>query len=112
MIDVRLVLKRLAITLVILCLAAVAAGWWWIRSSVPSLDADWHLSGLRGPVEIASDAYGVPHAYARDTEDAWFIAGALHARDRLWQMELYRRASQGRLAEILGAAAVPVDQRE
>lgn len=111
MIDVRLVLKRLAITLVILCLAAAAAAWWWIRGSVPSLDADWHLSGLRGPVEIASDAYGVPHAYARDTEDAWFIAGALHARDRLWQMELYRRASQGRLAEILGEAAVPIDQR-
>ena len=43
--------------------------------------------------------------------DAWFMAGALHARDRLWQMELYRRAAYGRLAEVLGEAALPIDRR-
>ena len=58
-----------------------------------------------------ADAHGVPHVYARDTDDAWFAAGALHARDRLWQMELYRRASLGRLAEALGEPALPIDRR-
>ena len=58
--------------------------------------------GLQAPVEVLADGYGVPHVYARDTDDAWFAAGALHARDRLWQMELYRRAADGRLSEVLG----------
>ena len=39
------------------------------------------------------------------------MAGALHGRDRLWQMELYRRAASGRLAEVLGESALPIDRR-
>jgi penicillin amidase len=104
-------MKRLVVALVLLVVIAIGAGWWWVRSSVPSLDAAWHLSGLQGPVEIVTDRHGVPNVYARDTADAWFMAGALHARDRLWQMELYRRAAYGRLAEVLGEAALPIDRR-
>ena len=43
--------------------------------------------------------------------DAWRAVGYLQARDRLWQMELYRRAASGRLSELLGEATLPVDQR-
>ena len=57
------------------------------------------------------DGYGVPAAYARDADDAWFAAGALHARDRLWQMELYRRVTQGRLSEVMGEPTLPIDRR-
>ncbi len=57
------------------------------------------------------DGYGVPHVYARDVEDAWFAVGFLHGRERLWQMELYRRASGGRLSEVLGPATLRVDKR-
>ena len=53
----------------------------------------------------------MPHVYARDAEDAWFAVGFLHARERLWQMELYRRASGGRLSEILGPSTMRVDRR-
>lgn len=109
--SVRRVITRLMVALVLLVIAALGAGWWWVRSSIPSLDAAWRLPGLRSPVEVVADGHGVPHVYARDIEDAWFMAGALHARDRLWQMELYRRAAYGRLAEILGEAALPVDRR-
>lgn len=109
--SVQRVINRVVVALVLVVLLALGAGWWWVRSSIPSLDAEWRLSGLRGPVEIVSDAHGVPHIYARDVEDAWFMAGALHARDRLWQMELYRRAAYGRLAEVLGEPALPVDRR-
>ena len=104
-------MKRLLIAVVLLVAVAAGAGWWWVRGSVPSLDGEWPLVGLHGPVEIVSDRYGVPHVYARDTDDAWFAAGALHARDRLWQMELYRRATAGRLAEALGEPALAIDQR-
>ncbi|MEW6320089.1 MAG: penicillin acylase family protein [Acidobacteriota bacterium] len=75
------------------------------------MDGEVPLAGLRAPVEVLFDTYGVPHVYARDPEDAWFAAGALHARDRLWQMELYRRAADGRLSEMLGESALPADRR-
>jgi len=109
--SVRRVITRLAIALLVLVAVALGAGWWWVRSSIPSLDAAWRLPGLRSPVEVVADRHGVPHVYARDVEDAWFMAGALHARDRLWQMELYRRAASGRLAEVLGEAVLPLDRR-
>ena len=104
-------MKRLLIAVVLVAVVAAGVGWWWARASVPSLDAAWSLPGLHGPVEVVADAHGVPHVYARDTDDAWFVAGALHARDRLWQMELYRRATTGRLAEVLGERALDIDRR-
>ena len=53
----------------------------------------------------------MPAVYARDPDDAWFAAGVLHARDRRWQMELYRRVTIGRLSEVLGDTTIPFDQR-
>lgn len=104
-------MKRAFIAVILLVALAAGGAWWWARQSVPSLDGEWRLPGLGGPVEVLHDGYGVPHVYARDTDDAWFVAGALHARDRLWQMELYRRAAYGRLSEVLGPATVAVDRR-
>ena len=60
--------NRDGLALVLVVLLALGAGWWWVRSSIPSLDGEWRLSGLRGPVEVCHDAYGVPHVYARDIE--------------------------------------------
>ena len=96
---------------VLLLLAAGASSWWWARGSLPALDGQLALPGLHAPVEVLIDGYGVPAAYARDAEDAWFAAGALHARDRLWQMELYRRVTLGRLSEVMGEATLPIDRR-
>ncbi len=104
-------MKRAFIGVIVLIVLAAAGAWWWARASVPSLDGEWRLAGLGGPVEVLADGHGVPHVYARDTADAWFVAGALHARDRLWQMELYRRAAYGRLSEVLGAETLPIDRR-
>lgn len=107
----RRFVKRLLVAIVLVVLAAGGGAWWWIRASVPQLDGEWRLPGLGGPVEVLHDGYGVPHVYARDTGDAWFVAGALHARDRAWQMELYRRAAYGRLSEVLGEATLAIDRR-
>jgi penicillin amidase len=93
-------------------LAIVAAGaWWWARGSLPRLAGEWRLAELTAPVEVLHDAHLVPHVYARDPDDAWFAVGVLHARDRAWQMELYRRAAAGRLSEVLGEAALDADKR-
>jgi penicillin amidase len=105
-------LKRLIVTgLLVLVIALGGGTWWWARQSLPILDGELGVAGLKDPVEVVFDGHGVPHLYARDPEDAWFAAGMMHARDRLWQMELYRRVTAGRLSEAMGEATLPVDKR-
>ena len=105
-------MKRLIVVLVLVsAFAAAIGGWWWVRSSLPTLDGQLTVPGLRVPVEVLIDAHGVPSVYAHSQEDAWFVAGVLHARDRRWQMELYRRVTMGRLSEVLGNTTIPFDQR-
>jgi penicillin amidase len=85
-------LKRLLVVVLALLLIALGGGgWWWVRQSLPALDGELGVPGLKGPVEVVFDGHAVPHVYARDPADVWFAAGVLHARERLWQMELYRR---------------------
>jgi penicillin amidase len=68
------------------------------------------MAGLQEPVEILYDSMGVPHIFASSIEDLFFAQGYVHAKDRLWQMEMFRRVLQGRLSEILGEATVDTDR--
>src|SRR5262249_54083342 len=65
---------------------------------------------LRAAVEVIRDQWGVPHIYAQNTDDLFMAQGYVMAEDRLWQMEMWRRSREGRLAEILGPAAVNRDR--
>jgi penicillin amidase len=69
------------------------------------------MPGLSAPVEVLRDRWGVPHVYARNEGDLFQCQGYLHARERLWQMELQRRVSMGSLAEVLGPSAVDSDRQ-
>lgn len=105
-------MKRLLVVLTfVMVIAAFASGWWWTRGSLPVLDGEVAVPGLSTPVEVLFDGHGVPHVYATNEEMAWFAAGVMHARDRRWQMELYRRVTIGRLSEVLGDTTIPFDQR-
>jgi penicillin amidase len=81
--------------------------------SLPKLDGEARVAGLSAPVEVEFDGYGIPTVAAANRADAFRALGFLHARDRLFQMDLMRRKSAGRLAEIFGdkAVAVDLDQR-
>ncbi len=68
------------------------------------------LAGLQKPVTVLRDPWGIPHIYAETQEDLFFAQGFVAAQDRLFQMELWRRAGEGRLAEILGPRAVAGDR--
>jgi penicillin amidase len=68
------------------------------------------IPGLVAGVDARFDRQGVPHVRAVLEVDAWRAMGFIHAADRLFQMELRRRAAQGRLAEIFGRAALPMDR--
>jgi len=103
------VARRAGAVLLVLALAAGIAAAGLVLSTFPHRSGSLRVRGLRGPVSIATDARGVPAIRAQSIDDAMFGIGWAHARDRLWQMEFERRAGAGRLAEILGEAAVPAD---
>src|SRR5438094_8949646 len=60
------------------------------------------LSGLDAAARITRDADGVPHIFAANEHDLFFLQGWVHAEDRLFQMDVLRRTASGTLAEILG----------
>ena len=68
------------------------------------------LPGLEKPVEILRDRWGVPHIYAQSSNDLFFAQGWITARDRLFQIDLWRRTGTGKLAEVLGPEAVGRDR--
>ena len=92
-------------------LVAGAGAWWVAEGTVPARSGQIRVKGLSAPVEVLFDTWGVPHIYARGSEDAWFAVGFLQARDRLWKMELYRRAAAGRLSELFGERTLEADRR-
>ena len=60
------------------------------------------VSGIQEEVEILVDQWGIPHIYAQNEADLFFAQGFNAARDRLFQFEIWRRQTQGTVAEILG----------
>jgi penicillin amidase len=68
------------------------------------------LAGLMAPVEIRVDRWGVPHIYAQSEADVFFAQGVNAARDRLFQIDLWRRRGLGRLSEVLGPDFVEQDR--
>src|SRR5919107_359125 len=80
------------------------------RRSLPKLEGLVELSGLEGPVEVLRDRFGVPQIFAGNERDLFFTQGYVHAQDRLFQMELGRRAGNGRLSELIGGSALDFDR--
>ena len=68
------------------------------------------VSGPRAPVEILIDRWGVSHVYASSPYDAFFAQGWCAARDRLWQIDLWRRRGLGLLSEVFGPSFVEKDR--
>jgi penicillin amidase len=79
------------------------------KASLSQTSGTLNVAGLRAPVRVLRDRWGVPHIYARNQHDLFFAQGFVVAQDRLFQMELWKRTGQGRLAEVLGPAAVERD---
>jgi penicillin amidase len=79
------------------------------RRVLAHTDGEVRVAALQRPVTIFRDRWGVPHVYAETVPDLFFAQGFLHAQDRLWQMELYRRISAGTLAEVFGVGALRRD---
>ncbi|MDP2004073.1 MAG: penicillin acylase family protein [Rubrivivax sp.] len=85
--------------------AAVYAG-----RALPRTDGLLHLHGVAAELRIERDGHGIPTLRARSEPDLHYALGVVHAQDRLWQLEMHRRIAAGRLAEVLGPAALETDR--
>lgn len=86
-----------------------AHGVWRSAGGVPA-GATVAIPGLTSPVEVRYDTRGVPHIFARTEMDAYRALGYVVARDRLFQLEVQTRAAEGRLTELVGSAALQLDE--
>jgi len=78
-------------------------GFWQNAEAVnKKFDGQLKLAGLKGKTEVYFDETLVPHVYADNDADAYFVQGYLHAKFRLWQMDFQTYAAAGRLSEIFG----------
>ena len=105
--------KKAGIVIVGIVLVAFAAGAFYVRSiatrALPDYNEDVALEGITGEVVVYRDAYAVPHIFAENEGDLYRSVGYCMAQDRLWQMDLIRRACTGRLSEIFGEELVETD---
>ncbi len=105
----RKILIALA-ALIVIAVLVVMGGVWYIKRARPNYDANVGQANVSREVEIWRDSAGVPHVWAQNTADMLFAQGYLHAEERLWQMELFRRVGEGRLAEVFGAGMISTDK--
>ena len=99
----------------VLLVALIAGVWWlyWIaHSAVPQLDGSVSVSGISSKVRVIRDEHGVPTIEAATLDDLFFAQGYVTAQDRLWQMEMMRRAAAGELSEVIGESTVKMDREQ
>jgi penicillin amidase len=108
-------LRILYYAVCVLLIALIAAVWWlyWIaRSPLPQLDGSVSVPGISSKVRVVRDGHGVPTIEAATLEDLFFAQGYVTAQDRLWQMDMMRRAAAGELSEVIGEDTVKMDREQ
>src|SRR5687768_6033259 len=80
------------------------------KESLAPIDGRVGVRGLKADVDVLRDEWGVPHIYAQNVDDLFLAQGFVVAQDRLWQMEMWRRTGEGRVAELVGPAGLPHDR--
>ena len=104
------ILRKLFTILFILLLLSAVTILIYLTSQKPQYSGTVQVKGLHQKVSIVFDFYGIPHIYAANEEDAYFALGYVHAQDRLFQMEMIRRISTGRLSEVFGKKFLAIDK--
>jgi len=111
--EVR-VLRRLLVLLLVVVLVAGAGAAVLLSvisdRALPETRGTLAVPGLAAPVRIGRDANGIAQVYASSPDDLFFAQGWLHASERMWQMEVWRHITAGRLSELFGASQLEVDR--
>jgi penicillin amidase len=102
--------KKLLLIISSILLLLFLGVWLFTRTLHPMYNGELELTTISDKVTVLYDDIGVPHINAQNQHDAYTALGYVHAQDRLWQMELIRRISAGRLAEVFGKELVRTDK--
>lgn len=96
-----------------LIVLAIIAGGIFIKytssKGIPDYESDISLKNMQAEVTVLRDSLAIPHIYAKNEEDLYRAVGYVMAQDRLWQMDLLRRLTTGRLSEIFGKDMIEAD---
>ena len=105
----KLILKILAIVIIL----AIGGGFLFLHhvktKALPDYSAIIDLQDMSEPVTVYRDQYAIPHIYAQNEPDLYRAVGYVMAQDRLWQMDLMRRITMGRLSEVLDPGLIDAD---
>ena len=108
--NIFVMLKKIIISVLVIVSIIFIGFWLFVQNNKPIYSGNLELESLKEEVNIYYDDVGVPHIYAQNQQDAYIALGYVHAQDRLWQMELMRRISAGRLSEIFGEDMIKTDK--
>jgi len=106
--------KKVLIGLGIVFVLISIAAWFFVNrmitKSYPQMDGEITLPSVNQTVKICRDDFGIPYIEAMNEDDLFIGLGFVHAQDRMWQMDLLRRAGMGRLSEIFGTKTIKFDK--
>ncbi|MBL1212695.1 MAG: penicillin acylase family protein [Ignavibacteriae bacterium] len=106
---VKILIASLSTIFVVIAVSIIAA-YILIRQPLPNYDGAENVVGISDEVNIYRTENAVPYIIAKTEEDAAFALGYVHAQERMFQMDLMRRAAEGKLSEILGTKTIAVDK--
>src|SRR5579863_9957703 len=104
------IFRNLFAGILLLLGAGMLLSWWVVRRPLARLDGSVAIGGLTSGVIVDRDGWGRPWIRATSVQDLVTAQGYVMAQDRLWQMDLLRRASSGDLSEIFGELALTYDR--
>ncbi len=106
--------RRILQALLLLLIVAIISGTIFLnhlkKRAIPDYGEPVNLENLQEEVTVYRDSLAIPHVYAKNEQDLYRVVGYLTAQDRLWQMDLLRRITMGRLSEIFGPDMISADQ--
>ncbi len=108
------VLKKILLLILVLAMLIAIGGLFYVnhlkKSALPTYSGQVKLKNMKAEVTVYRDKYAIPHIYAQNEADLYRATGYVMAQDRLWQMDLIRRVTQGRLSEIFGRDMLKADR--
>ena len=107
-------LKRVLAVVLVVVLVVVGVGVgavaWVTGRALPQTSGTLTVPGLERPVTVVRDVAGIAHIRAETVHDLFMAQGFVHAQERMWQMEVWRHISAGRLAEMFGESQLDTDR--
>lgn len=104
------ILKIIGILLILIVVITVSYIFYIKSNLTPSYTGEVPLTGLNTNTEVYFTEFGIPHIYASNQSDAYRTLGYIHAKERLWQMDLLRHVGSGRLSELFGKDMIQIDK--